>query len=95
VLERVRFSSDYNRLFATGALRPAAPDEPVAVLRDWGRPVLIVHGRHDMGFPVGVARRLHAELPGSVLAEITGAGHMAHFDDPGGWLDAVRRFLRD
>lgn len=44
VLERVRFSSDYNRPFTTGTLRSGAPDDPVAVLRDWGGPVLILHG---------------------------------------------------
>lgn len=93
VLERVRFSSDYNGPFRAGTLRPAAPDDPVAVLRDWGRPVLIAHGVNDMCFPIGVARRLGAALPAAELAEIPAAGHMTHFDNPGPWLAAVRAFL--
>jgi pimeloyl-ACP methyl ester carboxylesterase len=94
VLDDVRFSSDWNAPYTAGRLRPGAPDHPVQVLKTWGGPVLLVHGRHDMGFPVGVARRLHADLPGSVLAEIPDAAHMAHFDNPAAWLAAVRSFLR-
>lgn len=93
VLDRVRFSSDWNAPFLAGTLRPAAPDDPARVLRRWGGPVLIAHGVHDMTFPVELARRLHAEVPGSVLAEIPDAAHMAHFDDPAAWVAAVRAFL--
>jgi pimeloyl-ACP methyl ester carboxylesterase len=94
VLEQVTFSSDYNRPFAAGTLKSGGPDDPVGVLRAWGGPVLILHGERDLGFPVSVARRLHTELPGSVLAEVAEAGHMAHFDNPGPWLAAIREFLR-
>ena len=94
VLEQVTFSSDYNRPFAAGMLKSGGPDDPVGVLRAWGGPVLILHGERDLGFPVSVARRLHADLPGSVLAEVAEAGHMAHFDNPGPWLTAIRDFLR-
>ncbi|MFF5080702.1 alpha/beta fold hydrolase [Actinoplanes sp. NPDC000266] len=93
VLDGVRFSSDWNEPYAAGKLRPAAPEDAPRVLREWGGPALVVHGARDMGFPVGVARRLHAELPGSTLAEIPEAAHMAHFDDPEAWLAAVRAFL--
>jgi pimeloyl-ACP methyl ester carboxylesterase len=72
---------------------PGAPDDAEHILRDWARPVLIVHGRREMTFPVSVARRLHAALPASTLAEIPGAAHMAHFDNPGAWLAAIRAFL--
>jgi pimeloyl-ACP methyl ester carboxylesterase len=93
VLDRVRFTSDYNRPYSTGALLPAAPDNPVSVLRDWARPVLILHGAREMSFPIGVARRLHAELPGSILVEVPEAAHMAHFDNPDRWLAAIRAFI--
>jgi pimeloyl-ACP methyl ester carboxylesterase len=56
--------------------------------------VLVLHGAREMSFPVSLARRLHAELPGSTLAEIPDAAHMAHFDNPTAWLDAIRAFLR-
>jgi pimeloyl-ACP methyl ester carboxylesterase len=94
VLARVRFSSDWNEPYTAGLLRPGAPPDAPRVLRDWGGPVLIVHGTREMGFPVGVARRLHAELPGSTLAEIPEAAHMAHFDNSEAWTAAVRAFLR-
>ena len=58
-----------------------------------GRTVLIVHGRREMSFPVSVARRLHAALPASTLAEIPDAAHMAHFDNPAAWLASIRTFL--
>ncbi|AEV85521.1 alpha/beta hydrolase fold protein [Actinoplanes sp. SE50] len=94
VLAAVRFTSDYNRLYTSGALLPGGPDDAEAVLRDWGGPVLILHGAREMGFPVGVARRLHAALPASTLVEVPEAAHMAHFDNPGVWLAGIRDFLR-
>jgi len=94
VLERTCFSSDWNMPHAAGLLRPAAPDDPARVLREWRGPVLLVHGQREMSFPVGVARRLHAEVPASRLAEVPDAAHMAHFDNPSTWLGAIRAFLR-
>lgn len=49
--------------------------------------------RREMAFPVGVARRLHTEVPASTLVEIPDAAHMAHFDNPQAWLGAIRAFL--
>lgn len=93
VLAGIRFSSDWTAPYKAGLLRPGAPPDAPRVLRDWGGPVLIVHGQREMGFPVGVARRLHAELPASTLAEIPDAAHMAHFDNPSAWAAAIRAFL--
>lgn len=93
VLSRVRFSSDYNGPYARGSLHPAGPDRAAEVLREWARPVLILHGAREMSFPIGVARRLHAELPASTLREVPDAAHMAHFDNPASWLAAIRDFL--
>ncbi|MGC4750489.1 alpha/beta fold hydrolase [Micromonospora sp. DT201] len=94
VLDVVRFSSDWNEPFAAGALRPGGPDDPPRVLREWGGPVLVLQGAREMSFPIGVARRLHAEVPASTLVEVPEAAHMAHFDNPTVWLGAVREFLR-
>ncbi len=93
VLDGVRFSSDWNEPHARGALRPAAPDDAPRVLREWGGPVLILHGSREMAVPIGAARRLHCEVPASTLAEIPDAAHMAHFDNPSAWLGAIRAFL--
>jgi pimeloyl-ACP methyl ester carboxylesterase len=94
VLGGICFSSDWNEPYASGALRPPAPEEAPRVLREWGGPVLLLHGAREMGFPVEVARRLHTEVPGSTLAEVPEAAHMAHFDNPEVWLAAIREFLR-
>jgi pimeloyl-ACP methyl ester carboxylesterase len=93
VLAGVTFSSDWNAPYAAGQLRPAMPDNAESVLRDWARPVLILHGSREMSFPVSLARRLHAALPASTLAEIPDAAHMAHFDNPQAWLASIRGFL--
>jgi pimeloyl-ACP methyl ester carboxylesterase len=93
VLAGVRFTSDYNRPYAAGELRPGAPDNAAVLLRAWNRPTLILHGERDLCFPITVARRLHAALPESTLAEIPAAGHMAHFDAPDAWTGEIRDFL--
>jgi pimeloyl-ACP methyl ester carboxylesterase len=94
LLQRVRFSSDWNAPYAAGMLRPAAPDDVPRVLREWGGPVLLVQGARETSFPIGVARRLNAEVPASTLVEVPTAAHVAHFDNPSMWLGAIREFLR-
>lgn len=93
VLEGVRFSSDWDAPYRSGQLRPGAPGDAENILRDWGGPVLILHGRREMSFPVSLARQLHAALPSSTLTEIPEAAHMAHFDNPRAWLAGIRAFL--
>lgn len=93
LVREVRFSGAWNRPYAEGKLKPARPAEAPGVLGRWGGPVLIVHGEHDMVFPLAVARRLHAAVPGAELAIVAQAGHMAHFDNPEAWLGALRAFL--
>jgi pimeloyl-ACP methyl ester carboxylesterase len=93
VLAGVRFSSDWNSPYAAGQLRPCAPDNAEGVLKKWARPILILQGSREMSFPVNLARKLHAALPASMLAEIPDAAHMAHFDNPQAWLTAIRGFL--
>ena len=94
VLEGTRFTSDWSEPYSSGTLRPAAPQDAPRVLREWGGPVLLVQGAREMSFPIGVARRLHAEVPASTLIEVPEAAHMAHFDNPPVWLGAIREFLR-
>jgi pimeloyl-ACP methyl ester carboxylesterase len=93
VLARVRFSGEWNGPWRAGRLRRPRPDDPERVLRELGRPVLIVHGERELGFPVQVAHRLHAAVPGSRLALVADAGHAAHFERRAEWVAAVRAFL--
>jgi pimeloyl-ACP methyl ester carboxylesterase len=93
VLGAVRFSSDWNAPYAAGQLRPGVPENAEQALKAWGGPVLLLQGSREMTFPLTLARRLHAALPASTLAEIPDAAHMAHFDNPRAWLSAIRAFL--
>jgi pimeloyl-ACP methyl ester carboxylesterase len=76
-----------------GLMHPWCPNEPVQVLRQFGRPILILHGEKDMGFPVQLARRLHDALPGSELAVIPETAHMCQFEEPEVWAGHIRDFL--
>lgn len=54
-----------------------------APLRNWGRPVLIVHGERDRSFPVSMARRLAQWCgPGTELVVAEGHRHNEPFQRP-------------
>ncbi|HEY9484865.1 MAG TPA: alpha/beta fold hydrolase [Micromonosporaceae bacterium] len=93
VLDGVVFSDDWANAFSAGGVRRARPDDPPAALREAGMPILIVHGEHEMSFPLVLARRLHHDVPRSQLAVIPDAAHMAHFDNPDAWTRAIRDFI--
>lgn len=61
--------------------------EPAAVRA----PVLMWHGENDQLVPMRLARYLHEELPGSVLAELPETGHIGTFTMIGDVLAAVPR----
>jgi pimeloyl-ACP methyl ester carboxylesterase len=46
-----------------------------------------------MVFPVQLAQRLHQTVPNSRLCIIDAAGHMAQFEQPAPWANAVVEFL--
>ncbi|WP_165554067.1 alpha/beta fold hydrolase [Kribbella capetownensis] len=77
-----------------GDMHPWCPGDPERILRDFGKPILILHGEQDMGFPVQLARRLHAALPTSDLAVIPNTAHMCHFESPTTWAHHIREFLQ-
>ncbi len=52
----------YERAMA-GLMHPWCPGDPETILRDFAKPILILHGAKDMGFPVQLAERLHAAVP--------------------------------
>ncbi|MFG1818381.1 alpha/beta fold hydrolase [Kribbella sp. NPDC049174] len=77
-----------------GTMHPWCPGDPERILRDSGKPILILHGEKDMGFPVQLAHRLHTAVPGSRLRLIPEAAHMCHFENPELWSGHIRQFLR-
>ncbi|MEV6893686.1 alpha/beta hydrolase [Kribbella sp. NPDC051137] len=78
------WSEEHTKEWVTGG--------PEQILREFGRPILILHGEKDMGFPVQLAQRLHQAVP-SQLQVIPDAAHMCHFERPETWSNHIRDFL--
>ena len=57
------------------------------------KPTLVVVGEHDRTTTPRAARVLHEGIPGSELVVVPSAGHMSFVEEPGFYLEAVRRFL--
>ncbi|MER7247907.1 alpha/beta hydrolase [Kribbella sp. NPDC000426] len=75
-----------------GLMHPWCPGDPEQILRTFAKPILILHGEQDMGFPVQLAHRLHNTVP-SQLAVIPNTAHMCHFEQPTLWSNHIREFL--
>ncbi len=92
-LEEIRFGGEWARPFLAGSLvSPRLPDaaQRIAAL---GIPVLLLHGRQDMTFPVGLVEPTLELIPRARAVVLEEAGHMVHVDEPAGYLSAVREFL--
>lgn len=79
--------------YLDGRMHPWVDGDAETILRECGKPLLILHGEKDMSFPVQLAERLHREIPASTLARIDGAAHMCHFEKPQLWSQQVREFV--
>jgi pimeloyl-ACP methyl ester carboxylesterase len=79
--------------YLDGRMHPWCPGDPEQILRGLGKPILILHGEKDMGFPVQLAHRLHEAVPGSELAIIDNTAHMCQFEKPEIWAQHIREFL--
>jgi pimeloyl-ACP methyl ester carboxylesterase len=75
-----------SRAFAEANLREVLPR--VAV------PTLLLHGDEDVRATLSVAQDLHANIPGSRLVTILGAGHVCNIDAPDRFNRELRSFLR-
>ncbi len=74
-----------SRAFAAADLREVLPRVDV--------PTLLLYGDRDLRAPSRVAHDLHAEIPGSTLVFIRGAGHVCNVDAPERFNSEVRAFL--
>jgi pimeloyl-ACP methyl ester carboxylesterase len=92
-MEQVQFSAEWSHSWLEGTLPPARPDRFVARLAELAKPILLLHGRQDMTFPVSLVEPTTALIPSARGVVIEEAGHMAHVDQPGPWLAAIRDFL--
>ncbi|MFI5697481.1 alpha/beta fold hydrolase [Kribbella sp. NPDC051586] len=75
-----------------GLTHPWFDGDAEQILRTLNKPILILHGEYDMGFPVQLAHRLHTAVP-SELIVIPNTAHMCHFEQPDTWADHIRQFL--
>ncbi|MER7195839.1 alpha/beta fold hydrolase [Streptomyces flaveolus] len=57
-------------------------------------PALVVAGEHSY-FSAAGSRRMSERLPHGSFAQIPGAGHVLHFDDPQAWRSAVEPFVAE
>ena len=72
--------------FASADLRAVLPAISV--------PTLLIYGAEDVRAPRGVAKALHAAIPGSRLMLVPAAGHDVNLEAPQEYDAAVRAFLR-
>lgn len=89
----IHFSGDWLRIHAAGKMpSPRVPDaeQRLAVSEI---PVLLLHGRYDMTFPVELAEQAAEHVPAARAVILEDAGHMAHIDQPERWLAALAEFL--
>lgn len=92
-LEGVRFGGEWLRALDAGTLvTPRLPDaaQRIAAL---DIPVLLLHGRQDMTFPVELVEPTLRLIPRASAVVLEEAGHMLHVDEPGGYVRAIEEFL--
>jgi 3-oxoadipate enol-lactonase len=76
---------------AVGSLK-ARPDS-TPLLQGISCPTLVVVGDEDQITSMDVARRMRARVTDADLAVIEGAGHLSNLEQPGGFNQALARFL--
>jgi pimeloyl-ACP methyl ester carboxylesterase len=57
-------------------------------------PSLIVVGEEDVVTPPALSQAMHVAIPGSTLATIPNAGHLANVESPEAFNDALRAFVK-
>jgi pimeloyl-ACP methyl ester carboxylesterase len=92
-LADIRFTAEWQQPWRDGTLGPAGLSDAIGRVAQTGIPVLLLHGRHDRRFPVTHARYAAERLPRARAVVLDDAAHMAHIDQPGAWIGAVRSFL--
>jgi 3-oxoadipate enol-lactonase len=63
------------------------------VLPTVGVPVLVAYGEHDVVAPRALSEEIVGRIPGSRLAMVEAAGHVANADNPKGFNVLLREFL--
>lgn len=92
LLGDIRWSGEWWKALQAGRLSGVVHPDYGVVLREQAVATLILHGEHDLSFPIGAARQLKAAYPDAVLQEIDG-GHFCFLEHPAQWQETVRAFL--
>ena len=58
-----------------------------------GVPTLVLAGSRDRNAPPAGMQRMAARIPGAIYAELPGAGHLAHLEQPAAFNTALQGFL--
>ena len=56
-------------------------------------PALVIVGEEDALTPPALSEDMHRKIPGSILAKIPQAGHLANLEQPSRFNDALGQFL--
>ena len=56
-------------------------------------PTLVLAGSLDRNAPPAGMRRMAGRIPGAKYVELSGAGHLAHLEQPGAFNAAMQTFL--
>jgi len=58
-------------------------------------PTLVVWGEHERLFPVALGRKYAGAIPGARLTLLSDCGHMAPFESPDAFVEAIADFVRE
>ena len=92
--ELVAIMSDFHPAGCRPMLHAMAEADLRDVLPHIDVPTLLLYGDADVRSPLPVAEQLHAQMPGSSLVVIPGAGHQSNIETASLFNAAVRDFLR-
>jgi len=94
--EEAKLATQIRQTSAEGYKGCAAALKTLNYLKDLGRitvPTLYVVGAEDGGAPLPAVQAMADATPGSRLAIVPDAAHIANVDNPAGFADALRGFL--
>jgi pimeloyl-ACP methyl ester carboxylesterase len=93
VEELATIMREFHPAGARTMLRSMAEADLRDVLPTIAVPTLLLYGAEDRRSPLDVAEAMHAQIPGSTLVILPGAGHMTNIEAAGPFDSAVRDFV--
>jgi pimeloyl-ACP methyl ester carboxylesterase len=94
IAENAAIMSDFHPAGMKLMVRALAEADLRDVLPRIEVPTLLLYGDMDVRSPVSIGEALHAQIPGSRLVVLPGAGHVSNFEAPERFNAEVLRFVR-